>query len=58
MFFSLSCANLESLTFSSFKILSSKNNQLDNNQDDNVSKSSLPNEDNALPSDLDDEIPF
>ena len=43
---------------SSFKILSSKNNQLDNNQDDNVSKSSLPNEDNAIPSDLDDEIPF
>ena len=43
---------------SSFKILSSKNNQLEGSQDDKISKSSLPNEDNIAPSDLDDEIPF
>jgi len=43
---------------SSFKILSNKNNQLETTQDDNASKSSLPNDDNPVPSDLDDEIPF
>ena len=43
---------------SSFKILSSKNNQLGNLQDSNIEKSSLPNEENASSSDLDDEIPF
>jgi len=39
---------------SSFKILSSKNNQLENNTE----KSTLPNDDNVPPNDLDDEIPF
>ena len=44
---------------SSFKILSSKNNnQIDNIQDSNTEKSSLPNEENNPSSDLDDEIPF
>ena len=43
---------------SSFKILSSKNNQIGNPQDSNIEKSSLPNEENASSSDLDDEIPF
>ena len=43
---------------SSFKILSSKNNQIGNPQDSNIEKSSLPNEENAPSSDLDDEIPF
>tara|TARA_E500000331_G_scaffold46256_1_gene38921 strand:- start:47 stop:505 length:459 start_codon:yes stop_codon:yes gene_type:complete len=43
---------------SSFKILSSKNNQIEGNQNSNTEKSSLPN-DEAIPSnDLDDEIPF
>ena len=43
---------------SSFKILSSKNNQIEGNQHSNTEKSSLPN-DEAIPSnDLDDEIPF
>ena len=43
---------------SSFKILSSKNNQIENKQDNNVEKSSLPNNENVSSSDLDDEIPF
>ena len=43
---------------SSFKILSSKNSQMENLQESNVEKSSLPNEDSAPPNDLDDEIPF
>ena len=43
---------------SSFKILSSKNNQIGNLQDSNIEKSSLPNEENTSSSDLDDEIPF
>ena len=43
---------------SSFKILSSKNNQIGNPQDSNIEKSSLPNEENASSSELDDEIPF
>ena len=43
---------------SSFKILSSKNNQIANLQDNNAEKSSLPNNDNTSSTDLDDEIPF
>ena len=43
---------------SSFKILSSKNNQVDNLQNSKVEKSSLPNDENIPSSDLDDEIPF
>ena len=43
---------------SSFKILSSKNNQIENIQDTNTEKSSLPNEENISSGDLDDEIPF
>jgi single-strand DNA-binding protein len=44
---------------SSFKILSSKNNnQIENIQDSNTEKSSLPNEENIPSNDLDDEIPF
>ena len=43
---------------SSFKILSSKNNQVDSLQDTNVQKSSLPNDENIPSNDLDDEIPF
>ena len=43
---------------SSFKILSSKNNQMTNIQEDSSEKSSLPNDDGAPPADLDDEIPF
>ena len=39
---------------SSFKILSSKSNQIENVQE----KSALPNDENAAPNDLDDEIPF
>ena len=42
---------------SSFKILSSKNNQMGNLQND-TSKSSLPNDETPSSSDLDDEIPF
>ena len=41
-----------------FKILSSKNSQIENLQDNRVEKSSLPNEENTTSSDLDDEIPF
>ena len=43
---------------SSFKILSSKSNQISNLQDQNAEKSSLPNEQNVSSNDLDDEIPF
>jgi len=43
---------------SSFKILSSKNNQIENLQEKNVEKSSLPNDENIPSNDLDDEIPF
>ena len=43
---------------SSFKILSSKNNQIGNVQDSNIEKSSLPSDENVSSSDLDDEIPF
>ena len=43
---------------SSFKILSSKNNQIESSQDNNPQKSSLPNDDNIPSNDLDDEIPF
>ena len=43
---------------STFKILSSKNNQIENIQDSNAEKSSLPNEENVSSGDLDDEIPF
>mgnify|MGYP006096750123 FL=1 len=43
---------------SSFKILSSKNAQIESIQGDNDAKSSLPNEENVPSNDLDDEIPF
>jgi len=43
---------------SSFKILSSKTNQIENVQDKNNDKSSLPNNENTPSNDLDDEIPF
>ena len=43
---------------SSFTILSSKNSENANLQEDKESKSSLPNEENIPSSDLDDEIPF
>ena len=43
---------------SSFKILSSKNNQTESLQDNSADKSSLPSDDVAPTSDLDDEIPF
>ena len=43
---------------SSFKILSSKNSQIDNLQENNTEKSSLPNNENIPTNDLDDEIPF
>jgi len=43
---------------SSFKILSSKSNQIENIQEENTGKSSLPNEENVTSTDLDDEIPF
>jgi len=43
---------------SSFKILSSKNNQVENTSDNKNEKSSLPSDENAPSSDLDDEIPF
>ena len=41
-----------------FKILSSKNSQIDNLQDNRAEKSSLPNDESVSSSDLDDEIPF
>jgi len=43
---------------SSFKILSSKNNQIENNQGVSNEKSSLPSDENIATNDLDDEIPF
>ena len=43
---------------STFKILSSKNNQIENLKDSDVEKSSLPSNENVSSSDLDDEIPF
>jgi len=43
---------------STFKILSSKNSQIENLKDNNIEKSSLPNDDNISSGDLDDEIPF
>ena len=43
---------------SSFKILSNKSNQIENNQDTSRQKSSLPNDENISSGDLDDEIPF
>ena len=43
---------------SSFKILSSKTSQIENIQEENTEKSSLPNEESVASTDLDDEIPF
>ena len=43
---------------SSFKILSSKTNQIENIKEENAEKSSLPNEESTASTDLDDEIPF
>ena len=43
---------------SSFKILSSKNNQIESIQDNDTEKSSLPDEEKTVSKDLDDEIPF
>ena len=43
---------------SSFKILSSKNSQIENVQENDTEKSSLPNDKNIPTNDLDDEIPF
>ena len=43
---------------SSFKILSSKNSQTENFQENDTEKSSLPNDKNIPTNDLDDEIPF
>ena len=43
---------------SSFKILSSKNSQMTNVQEDSSEKSSLPNDEGIKTNDLDDEIPF
>ena len=43
---------------SSFKILSSKNSQIENFQANDTEKSSLPNDKNIPTNDLDDEIPF
>jgi len=43
---------------STFTILSGKNNQNTISQDATENKSALPNENNILSSDLDDEIPF
>ena len=43
---------------SSFKILSSKNSQTTNLQENISEKSSLPNDKSTLSNDLDDEIPF
>jgi single-strand DNA-binding protein len=43
---------------SSFKILSSKNNQIENTKDINTDKSSLPDGEKIASNDLDDEIPF
>ena len=43
---------------SSFKILSSKTNQIENIKEENTEKSALPNEESTTSTDLDDEIPF
>ena len=43
---------------STFKILSSRNNQIENIQNNNIEKSSLPSDENIPSNDLDDEIPF
>ena len=43
---------------SSFKILSSKSNQMDGSQDTSSEKSALPTDDKISSNDLDDEIPF
>ena len=43
---------------SSFKILSSKNNQIESIQNNDTEKSSLPDEEKTVSNDLDDEIPF
>jgi len=43
---------------SSFKILSSKNNQIENTQEETSVKSSLPDNETTSSNDLDDEIPF
>ena len=43
---------------STFKILSSKNNQMKSLEESPETKSSLPNEDSMPADDLDDEIPF
>ena len=43
---------------SSFKILSSKNSQIENLQEDGSKKSSLPSDESTPSNDLDDEIPF
>jgi len=43
---------------SSFKILSSKNSQIADSQENISEKSSLPNDKSVLSNDLDDEIPF
>ena len=43
---------------STFKILSSKNSQIENLKETSSEKSSLPNEENVSSGDLDDEIPF
>jgi single-strand DNA-binding protein len=43
---------------SAFKILSSKNNQVESIQNNNIEKSSLPNDEPVPSNDLDDEIPF
>ena len=43
---------------SSFKILSSKNSQIENIEDNKVEKSALPNDESIQNNDLDDEIPF
>jgi len=43
---------------STFKILSSKNSQIENIKDTSFEKSSLPNDEISSSNDLDDEIPF
>tara|TARA_Y100000590_G_scaffold46743_1_gene49497 strand:- start:255 stop:713 length:459 start_codon:yes stop_codon:yes gene_type:complete len=43
---------------STFKILSSKGSQVENLQENNIEKTSTPNDENIPSSDLDDEIPF
>ena len=43
---------------SSFKILSSKNSQIENLKDNNTDKNSLPDDEKTSSNDLDDEIPF